>query len=70
MIDGRCATCRHWREDTYLADIYNGPIGECRKGEDDDKYSPEKLVIAQSMEGDGWLNTRPDFGCVLWEGEA
>jgi hypothetical protein len=60
----RCGECKWWI-DTYCTRI---PCTECTEFSFSDK--PMAFIHAGSWaEGDAELETKPDFGCVLWEGK-
>lgn len=61
----RCATCKHWDEDT---DAYDGPRhGICLRVTAADKESWGGDPIVHYSGGEYHFTTREDFGCVLHE---
>ena len=71
-----CMDCTHWKQDEApwcsekLADMAAGtPWGECQKIEHSDG-SDKYRGIAHTMDGSDYhseLDTRSDFGCILFE---
>lgn len=67
----RCETCRHWDR----PDIEGRP-GQCQRIEPLDPYVAEErekrkteVAFIDAEDGYGWMQTRADFGCALWEEE-
>lgn len=60
-----CRFCRFWSYDPP-SESNEGmwPDGACLKIE---KYPPDNPTAQIIAEGNGYLGTGPEFGCVLWE---
>jgi hypothetical protein len=62
---GRCRDCRWWNAEPLTDfDETRGKVwGACLRVE-----SSDSLAEAMGRDpGEGWLTTRPDFGCVQFE---
>lgn len=65
MSEQRCKTCKHWEQknDGFMS----GESGDCLRVEAWRDGNEDALAYAQGDDASGWLVTRPDFGCVMWE---
>lgn len=55
----RCATCKHWTRDHH-----------CERAQSDFGYATDSgsLAVAHDVESyKAYLETKPDFGCVMHE---
>lgn len=62
----RCRNCKYWAEGAQG----NEGFGTCQKIEDSYPPEPETMAfLSTAYYGSTWLETRPDFGCTLYESE-
>ena len=69
-MDNRCETCRHWWNPTYSEE--EGTWGLCLMTESLPRWEPRRpetraYATVTDPEGEPYLLTRPDFGCVQWQ---
>lgn len=66
-MNGRCATCRFWDSDCLEpSDPEWGSCDNLNQIYPQDEEHPVQIGGADCG-GDPYINTRADFGCVLWE---
>ena len=57
-----CKACSHWA----VFDHDDG-WGICSLAPEKDEWGDELFRAMGRDEGEGWLQTRSDFGCVMWQ---
>ena len=64
VTEKRCKTCKFWGTG------FSGP-GVCERAGESNDRTPEEPDDKFWLHGwgDVELRTRPDFGCVMWEGK-
>lgn len=64
---GRCWTCRWWRAPSAI----DGDLGQCLRVVDSSGLTHGSKAVPLGGRDDffGRLLTKPDFGCVQWEGK-
>lgn len=65
VVPRRCATCRHWKQDSDKTDK-----GLCSGITYDSSWGspPHRAAFVSDAEGyDAWVTTNEDFFCASWE---
>lgn len=64
-----CRTCKSWLAPDSLEDPETG-FGQCQEIVHGDvfKGSVALASVQDSEDYNAWVRTRPEFGCVLWNG--